>query len=115
MPSNALLASAVKPACPVTRAVSSPCGTSRRNVATSRTTSRVSSLVVSTLTSAVEPSSDTWDGGVSGARPPPSSPHALAYGVVTALRSRIAPESHSERASASICATSASVSPPGRW
>ena len=115
MPSNAALASAVNAASPVASAVNPPCGSSLRNVATSRTTSRVSSLLVSTVTSAVEPSADTTDGGVSGTRLPPRSPHALAYGVVTALRSGIARESHSDRASASICCWSASVSPPARW
>ena len=118
MPSNASLASAVKAAGPVTYEESPPAsgsGTSARSAATSETTCAVFSFVVSTVTSSVDPSSETIGGPVSGSRPAPISPQAMPYGVTMDLRSGIAFESHSDRASAAIRWLSASVSPPVRW
>ena len=113
MPSYASLASAVKPASPVTRvwrpSASGP-GSRSRRVSTLSTTTLVFSSVVAIVTSALEPSSDTCDGGVSGARLAPRSPHAMPRGVTIDLRSGIARESHSARICSSIAWKSASVS-----
>ena len=62
----------------------------------------MSSFVVATVTSAVDPSPEICDGGVSGARLSSSSPQATPVGVTTDFRSGIARSSQSARMRSAI-------------